>query len=315
MLRVLTYHRVARPDDRPWLTPGLISATPEVFAKQVDYLARHYRVVSLEEVIYANRRAARLPDRAVLITFDDAYRDFAEVAWPILRKYSLPVTLFVPTAYPDRPDHTFWWDRIHQALMRTSHVSVPHGWPIGYLPLRTPVQREVAARRIRDYVKRLPHTSAMASVDWLCEQLRWQPPVGHAVLSWQELRELAEQGVSLAAHSQTHPLLTKISTDQLRREIRGSLDDLQREVGYVPPAFCYPAGAFDERAVAILRSLGVEIAFTTRAGANRLGKQDPLRLLRTNITQRTGPFLFSLRLLPSVAALEAWRRRPVRRQA
>src|SRR2546421_516354 len=103
VLRVLTYHRVDEPGARPKLNPGLISATPEVFDQEMSYLAANYHVVSMPELLQAYRTGTPLPPRAVLVTFDDAYCDFAEHAWPTLKRYRLPATLFVPTAYPDQP--------------------------------------------------------------------------------------------------------------------------------------------------------------------------------------------------------------------
>ena len=67
-LRVLTYHRVANPEDTPTLNPRLISATPAVFAQQMEYLARRYHVVSLPQVHAAVVSGATPPQRAVLIT-------------------------------------------------------------------------------------------------------------------------------------------------------------------------------------------------------------------------------------------------------
>jgi peptidoglycan/xylan/chitin deacetylase (PgdA/CDA1 family) len=119
MLRVLTYHRVADPRDTPMLHPGLISATPTAFVQQMGYVARHYRVVSMAEVLQAVLKGTALPRRAVLLTFDDAYHDFGDIAWPILNRYRLPVTLFVATGYPNRPERAFWWDRLYHAM--TTH--------------------------------------------------------------------------------------------------------------------------------------------------------------------------------------------------
>ena len=111
-LRVLTYHRVDEPTRRPWLDPGLISATPRDFDKQMAYLARHYKVVTTQDILEAvkSRNYMNIPPRAVMVTFDDGYADFEEQAWPILKRYKIPATLFVPTAYPDHPEFTFWWD-------------------------------------------------------------------------------------------------------------------------------------------------------------------------------------------------------------
>ncbi|MBM2850638.1 MAG: Polysaccharide deacetylase [Anaerolineales bacterium] len=93
LLGVLTYHRVDEPGAHPALYPGLISATPEVFGQQMDYLATNYHVVSVRELIEVYRTGGVLPPRSVTITFDDACHDFAEYAWPILKRYRLPVTL------------------------------------------------------------------------------------------------------------------------------------------------------------------------------------------------------------------------------
>src|SRR5207253_2705015 len=98
ILPVLTYHRVDHENAHPELYPGLISATPGVFNEQMSFLAANYRVVSMLEVLDAAGTGAALPPRSVLVTFDDAYRDFAEHARPILQRYRLPATLFVPTA-------------------------------------------------------------------------------------------------------------------------------------------------------------------------------------------------------------------------
>jgi peptidoglycan/xylan/chitin deacetylase (PgdA/CDA1 family) len=103
LLRVLTYHRITEPDADPEPSPSLLSATPSDFAQQVDYLNVHYHIVSIEEVLDAVRGGTRLPPRSLLLSFDDAYRDFAEHAWPVLRERGLPATLFVPTAIPMRP--------------------------------------------------------------------------------------------------------------------------------------------------------------------------------------------------------------------
>ena len=132
LLRVLTYHRVDDPQARPWLDPVLISAAPEVFEVQMKYLSANYQPVSVFDVLEAVERNDQviLPPRAVLVTFDDAYQDFEQHAWPVLKHYQIPVTLFVPTAFPDHPEHFFWWDRLFHALHATMKASArpePHG--------------------------------------------------------------------------------------------------------------------------------------------------------------------------------------------
>jgi peptidoglycan/xylan/chitin deacetylase (PgdA/CDA1 family) len=308
MLRVLTYHRVANLQDSPALNPQIISATPENFVKQMRFLAKAYNVVAMPQVLAAIVKKERLPQRAVLITFDDAYYDFGEIAWPILKSLNLPATLFVPTAYPDQPARAFWWDRLHRAFVNTPRREL-RATPIGILPLADSQGRRQSLRRLQSYIKNIPHRQAIAVVDEICAKLDPEPLVQKSVLSWNELRQLAKEGVTLCAHTQTHPIMTQLSPEEARQEIVGSQNDLQGEIGEALPIFCYPGGGHDDTVVDILKEEGFTLAFTTLKGQNDLRTADPLRLRRTNMTRRTSLPIFRFRLLRVGASFDRWRQK------
>ncbi len=290
------YHRVADRDERADLHPALLSATPSAFVEQVSYLASTSRVVSLDDVVDAVRGERELVPGAILITFDDAYTDFATHAWPSLARYELPVTLFVPTAYPDQPDRHFWWDRLHAALFRAgAHQSVTTG--VGTFSLGTDSERAHARRSIGRALEEIDHRQALAEVDALCRSLE-APPPGPAVLSWAELVELQSAGVTLAAHTQTHPLLAKLPLEEALREAEGSHADLVERLGEAPPALAYPGGSHTEELLEGLEASPFEVAFTTRRGRNSLAQDNPLRLNRINVGVRATLPLLRAQLLP-----------------
>jgi peptidoglycan/xylan/chitin deacetylase (PgdA/CDA1 family) len=305
LLRVLTYHRVDEPERRPDLYPGLISATPEAFDQQMSYLAANYNIVSMPELLDACSRGRMLPPRSVMVTFDDACRDFAEHAWPTLKRYHLPATLFVPTAFPDQPERSFWWDQLYQALTFTQRRD-DLDTPLGRLPLRTPAQRAQVFVQLKDYVKTLSHPAAMEWVERTCAALG-APRSAHNVLSWDELRRLAREGVALGAHTRTHPLMNRVSPDEARAEAVGSLHDLEREIGQAPPIFAYPSGGFNDQVVRTLAREGFKLAFTTVHGVNDMQDADRLRLRRINVGRRTNLSIFRARLLPWSLYLNRWR--------
>lgn len=307
-LRVLAYHRIAEPGQLGAGNPSLISATPAVFERQIEHLVTRYRVVSLNEVLEAQRGGSPLPRRATLLTFDDGYTDFAEIAWPILRRHGICATIFVPTAYPDDPDRVFWWERLHHAVAhsRRTGVRVPQ---LGTLRLDSEAARRAALVAVQDRVKRIPHAQAMALVERLCRELGVEDLAGPRVLGWAELRGLAREGVSLAAHTRTHPALTQLTRQAVRAEVRGSLDDIAREIGTAQPVFCCPFGLFDDGVVEELERQRVELAFTCLDGHNRIPSTDPLRLRRTEITRRTSALVFPLRLMKAVSYVDMWRHR------
>jgi peptidoglycan/xylan/chitin deacetylase (PgdA/CDA1 family) len=292
ILPVLTYHRVAEPDDDHY--PGLISASPEAFARQIDELGRRFSFVGLEAVLARAAGGPAIPPRSLLITFDDAYRDFAAAAWPILRGRGVPVVLFVPTAFPDRP-LAFWWDRLYAALIRTERTH-PLDTGAGSLPLATRAERLAAFRVLRSRLKALAHPVAMAEVDELVAALGGQP-TRSSVLGWDHLRRLAAEGVTLAPHSRVHPLLERVDPTELDDEIHGSRLDLVREIGAAPAAFAYPSGSYSDGVVERVSSLGMRAAFTTMRGVNDLRRADWHRLRRINVGGRSSPALIRAQAL------------------
>lgn len=307
MLRILTYHRVANWNDSSSLSPRLISATPDDFRRQAAYLASNYDVVSMADVLEALQYGRRLTPHSVLITFDDAYVDFKDTAWPILREHHLPATLFVPTANSDHPERSFWWDRLWRAVMGTSQTVVRDGQM--KLRIATPEERRVGLRKLHTHIKRLPHSQAMEFVNRICTSCGETPTDLRAVLNWDELRELNREGVTLGAHTRTHPILTQMPLPEARREIRGSQQDLGQQIGKVSPIFCYPNGGYNEAILRVMREEGFRLAVTTEDGFNNLESANALRLRRINVTPRATPVIFRLRLLRLSPYVNAWRHR------
>lgn len=300
LLRVLTYHRVewsdAIPTPYPWAT-----IPPDVFTEQMQFISRHYHVLSVGELLHVLNARGDLPRRSVLITFDDGYQDFRSQAWPVLKALKLPVALFVATAYLSEPGRLFWWDRLHHALMNTTRRDALQT-PVGQLLLGTARQREGAYTRLRDCVRKMPHAEALVWVGTTCVELGVPPPPP-AVLNWDEVRELASDGVNIGSHTRTHPLLTRIPIEDVRAEVAGSLRDLERELGVGLPILAYPGGEFDDSVVRVLADEGYVLGFTTIRGLNTLKRVNPLKLRRINVGRRTSLALLRAQLMARSAGL------------
>jgi peptidoglycan/xylan/chitin deacetylase (PgdA/CDA1 family) len=305
-LRVLTYHRIAKAHSTPHLDPRLISATPAVFELQMRYLARRFRVVDLRRVLEALDGGPPLPRRAVLITFDDAYRDFATEAWPILERLGLPATLFVPTLFPDNPETAFWWDRLYRAVHRggLDRLETSFSRPLSLATMR---DRNESLRRLQRLVKAAPHEEAMRWVDEVCEAVGRDACRDNGVLGWQRLKQLADRGVTLAAHTRTHAILSQLSPAQILEECSGSRQDLCDQIGSDLPVVSYPDGGYDEWVIHLVREAGFRLGLTTADGINNLASDDGLLLRRTNITPRTNPLIFRIRMHPQFARIDELR--------
>jgi peptidoglycan/xylan/chitin deacetylase (PgdA/CDA1 family) len=92
---ILTYHSISDGD-----SPLKIS--PKLFAQQMEWLHANARTVPLGEIVAAVSARKALPDRTVVLTFDDGFRDFYVAAAPVLRRLRLPATIFLPSGYCGR---------------------------------------------------------------------------------------------------------------------------------------------------------------------------------------------------------------------
>ncbi|MDR7418504.1 MAG: polysaccharide deacetylase family protein [Armatimonadota bacterium] len=303
--RVLVYHRIAEPDGPACGDPTLISASPEMFRVQVRYLARHYNPVSGDRVLQALRGEAALPPRAVLVTFDDGYRDFATHAWPILKEYGVPAVMFVPTAFPS-VGRAFWWDVLHDVV---AGATVPHATlpMLGPTALGTEHERQATVRRLNRRLRLRPPEEVAQLIRETIQALGVPVPEHDLLLCWNDLRALASEGLMVAAHTRHHPPVPSLRPEDVADEIRQARADLQRELGAAPPMFAYPFGMADPDALPILEAEGIVAAFTMAPGANTLGETNPLLLCRRAVNGAKTLTDLALSLISPYARLQHWR--------
>jgi peptidoglycan/xylan/chitin deacetylase (PgdA/CDA1 family) len=305
---ILAYHRIAAPSSTPELAPTLIDAYPSAFEEQMRHLAARYDVVSSWDLVRALREGTTLPKRAVIITFDDAYRCFKDTAWPILRRLGLPVTLFVPTHYPSNPTTLFWWDALHRALMLTHHNVlalqnvVNSQRAVGgmrSISLETPQQREEAFQQLVPIIERLDEVEAKRLLDAILEECEVEPNSTPHMLCWEEIAGLAAEGVAVGPHTRNHTILAQLTPERARDEVAWSWADLQERLPNPLPIFCYPNGkphAINRPAVEAVRRSGLAGAYTMVAGLNRVGRTDPFLMYRVGAVAGESMRRFTLKI-------------------
>ncbi|HYO50947.1 MAG TPA: polysaccharide deacetylase family protein, partial [Chloroflexia bacterium] len=296
---VLAYHRVATPGNSD-LSPALIDAYPAEFEAQMRYVAARYNVVSSWDLVRALREGYTLPAKALIITFDDGYRCFAEVAMPMLRRLGLPVTLFVPTAFPGSPGKLFWWDTLHRALSRTHKAQIEVAG-VGVLPMRTPGERYGAYSILVPYLERIREQEAARLLDGIVEQCEVEPNTTPHMLNWEEIAALEAEGVTIGPHTQSHIILAQAGKERVQAEVAGSWADLQAKIARPLPIFCYPNGkphAINRVVMQAVRDAGLAGAYTMVAGLNVVGRTDPYLLYRVGMEpgQSLRRFAFKLSL-------------------
>jgi len=102
---IVMYHSID-PDAKP---ENRIAVSPATFERQMRFLkVHHYNVLPLESLAVLIKERKKIPSKAIAITFDDGYKDNYIYAFPILKKYNLPATLFIITDEVNRADRLSW---------------------------------------------------------------------------------------------------------------------------------------------------------------------------------------------------------------
>ena len=292
---ILRYHAICGAEGYRYASPG-ICISPDAFDAHVAYLADHYAVLPLADVVARLRDRRPLPANAVSITFDDGYADNLEAA-RTLHRHGVEATFFL-TAGCLAGGAPFWPAEIRTLIPAIPGASLPvdAGGTRVELPLGDPSQRERSIRIVTKLIK----TLSIPDRDALREQLRaaaGHPAMPPCMLSWAEVAEMQRLGMTMGAHTLTHPNLPSAGLPAATQEIEGSKTRLERELGVPVALMSYPNGGAEryytpelQKVVASLKFRGAASSRNAFAGS----KSDVYALERIEVEERLEDLVFAL---------------------
>jgi peptidoglycan/xylan/chitin deacetylase (PgdA/CDA1 family) len=267
-LTVLMFHRVLPEavQDSSQSDP-LWTISTRLFDDILKFIKRHYHLVRLEDVIAAVVRGTRLPPRALLISFDDGWRDNLRYALPILNRHGASAALFVASdAIED--ERVCWWQDVVLWALRTGRKNAAD--------LLREISATVGTKAVpegpEDELGILVRLDALdpATRDAVLEPLTKQLEAlqeGRQMLDAISLRALAAAGIGIASHGAAHLPLTELA------DPGGDLEKAQRRIGAVIDnakisSLSFPHGRYDARVFHCARALGYVLQFTSDAIIN-----------------------------------------------
>jgi len=263
---ILTYHRFGTGDDR-WK----ISA--QAFEAHLEYLGRYHRIISLDDAIEYLKEGKTPPANSTVITIDDGYADAYEIAFPVLKKFGFPGTVYAVTDFLDQKIW-MWTDAMRFLLQATdaTNLEIDPGLTV---PLTGEIGRIETANRINARLKQLPETVKKERLRQFASDLRVElpvlPPIGYSAMTWEQAREMDRSGVKLESHTVSHPILTNVERDSMEFELRVSKSRMEERLGRPVKHFCYPNGTLDKVVSDAAMLAGYESAVTTAYGFNEAG--------------------------------------------
>lgn len=305
---ILMYHRINPTATDPW---GMC-VSPDHFSGQLAAIKQVATPISLIDFV-RTRETGELPERAVVVTFDDGYIDNFEQALPIIRHHEVPATLFVTTCNIDTA-REFWWDHLETILLTP-----------GMLPDRLELEMD-SGTKVWELASAASYTEQDALND--CGVMAWTAKTGRLgffynvwkalwpladdrraevldqLMAWTgvklspstarrsmtsaEIQRMAEDSLmTIGAHTVDHPPLPAHAAHAQLDQILRSRDQLQAILGSPVTTFAYPHGEFSPETIQLLHDTDFECAVTVQQKlASR--SSDAMRLPRFGVKDIDG---------------------------
>jgi peptidoglycan/xylan/chitin deacetylase (PgdA/CDA1 family) len=268
---ILTMHHVRPAGEPQFDTNELLSITPEFLDTVLSLIrAEGYDLIGLDEA--ASRIVqGHSPRFFVALTFDDGYRDNTTHALPVLRRHGVPWTMFICTGFADRTA-SLWWLELEAALRGLQQVRVGSAQGTIDLPTRTFEQKQKAFQALYWHLRPGPEANLRAAITRLAREagVDGQALVRDLCLDWDEIAALKDEpGLTIGAHTLTHPMLARLDIASTKSEITQSKMLLEARLGQPIRHFAYPVGdgtSAGPREFALAQKAGFATAVTTRPG-------------------------------------------------
>ena len=269
---ILRYHAVVEQADN-FYTTGSIALSPAEFEEHVRYFAGKYNIVSLDEAIDAIQKQKPLPKNSVVFTFDDGYADNLPAA-RVLKRYNGNGTFFITTE-PIGRESRLWLAEVTYLFLKASRAefTLTVNGESKTMPLKDHRTRWTAIREVVRTIKsnnRATRDDILKQVnDQLATEAHLQA-IDNLVLTWDEVREMHEMGMVIAAHTLSHLNLPNAEPDDAFKEIKGSKEKLETEIGATIRHFSYPNSGpyayFNEQIRQFVVDAGFDSSCTSNEG-------------------------------------------------
>ena len=277
------YHYVR--DLRNSRYPDIKGLYINLFKEQVDYMRKNYNIITMEEVIHCIDNEVKIPDKSVLLTFDDAYSDHYANVFPILDKYKIQGSFYAPSKAITE-NTVLDVNKIHFIL---ASIEDKINLVNDVKRLMKSYQKEYQLEDFDYYYKKLAKASRMDTKDVifikqllqveLVEVLRikivdrlFEKYIGMSedafsrelYMNEEQLKHMLRSGQHIGNHGYNHywwnSLNEKVMSDDLDLSI-SFLDKLDVDMNNWTA--CYPYGSYDDQSIKMLKERGCKLAVTT----------------------------------------------------
>lgn len=269
--RVVMYHRFNEPTSLGFSQ----NVTKEVFEWQLGIIIKDFNVMTLSDFVRKARCGEPLKN-TVIITIDDAYNDFYDIAYPLLRQNQVPATLFVSSDFV-LSDRWFWWDALKYILLNSPQRSTTN-FSFNGSNFRICLSSFEETLRtwhlLSDYLLNAAEDKKRDFLQLLSKQLRISlPPMSRepfTKMNRDNLMEVSKNKIEIGAHGVSHRVLSRLGEAALKTETEGSKAALEEMLGLRVSTFSYPHGMacdYNRKVIDSVKAAGYEGAVVAHESA------------------------------------------------
>lgn len=294
---ILIYHRIIDQKDRILYKSYSVHHLLKDFEKEMAYLKKTYKIISLNDLVSKIKENRALDAPSIVITFDDGYQDNYRLAYPILKKYSIPATIFLTTSLIGTKNRT-WLDEIEYALInsKAEYFKLSELFGNEIFNISTMEEKRKVNNMISSALKAVNNNKRLELLRELYTKLEVKPERDNyqerLMLNWNEIEEMRHDNISFEPHSHTHPILSKMPVEEAKKEILISKSIIEDKIKTECRHFAFPNGRdidFSQKLMNFCKEIGLESILAADGNKNS-GNNDIYSLKRLPIQP---PLFFS----------------------
>lgn len=283
--------------------PQIKGLDKELFKTQIEYFKNKFNIVTMEQVIESIQtgESYRLPDNALLLTFDDGYIDNYTVAYPILEEYGLQGSFFI-LGKTFATHQLLDVNKIHYILASADiyklvedlkkQMDYYRGSEYQYASTDELFHEYAVANRfdIKEtiFVKRMLQTVLPEKLRNTISSNLFEKYVGvteeqlayELYMTEEQVRTMKRHGMFIGIHGYDHYWLGNLPQEQMKEDISLALDVLDQFIDRKQWVMNYPYGSYNQEVIRYIRQQGACIGLTTDVRVAELGKDSAFELPR-----------------------------------
>ncbi len=281
--------------------PKIKGLDKSLFRHQIEFMKNNFNIVTMEQVINAVEGGVKLPEKALLLTFDDGYIDNYTFALPVLEEYRVQGSFFIP-GKTFATHQLLDVNKIHYILASAdidelveevkNEMDYYRGSEYDYPPTDELFNKYAVSNRfdVKEtvFVKRMLQTVLPEELRNIISSDLFEKYVGvseeqlayELYMTEEQVRTMKRHGMFIGIHGYDHYWLGNLASEQRKQDISMALDTLDEFIDRKHWVMNYPYGNYNKDVLAYIESQGACVGLTTEVKIAEIGKDPALELPR-----------------------------------